>query len=145
VAEKKIAAVISTEQAERQYITVDGVDYEMVGAEDLELRDSMWLMRAGKKLSGMASEDATDEDVQALDDLLDRMVHTILPSLPEEIHGRLRARHKLSIAMAFTTAADLGGMGSRQTGTPDSPDSSASTEAPAPTGSDAQSPPPSGT
>lgn len=137
---KRVAVSVSTETDDRMVVAIDGVEYELVDAEDLELKDALWLAKAGLQIQQAAGGDYSDDDIERLSGVLDRMVHAVLPSVPADVFAKLKSRHKLAIAGAFTEAAAPSGGATRRPGTEPSPESSASTADPEPSGSDV--PPP---
>jgi hypothetical protein len=145
MSEKRVAVSVSTANEVEQYVEIDGARYLMVGAEDLELRDILWLAKAGKQIQQAAGGDYSEEDIGRIEETLDRMIKTILPDLPFEVFARLKTRHKMAIVSAFTVAAAPSGEAPRPTGTEGSPDSSGSTAEAAPSGSPLPPPPSSGT
>lgn len=137
--------VISTAAPERQSIVIDGTSYQLATPEDLELRQSLWLAKAGKRVQALMEGEHSDAELDELQALLDRMTRTVVLKLPAEVFARLRDTQKLAIAGAFTDAVSLSGDGSRRSGQTSSPDSNGSTEATTTDGSGPQSQPSGGT
>ena len=149
MSEDKTAPVLAISTAvDRQHVDIDGRAYDLATAEDMTLRDQMWLGRAGKQIkdsmTGSPADAITDEQLGEIEDLMNRVVRMALPSLPNEVFARLRDRHKIALAMAFMSAAGLAGE-TRQSATPSSPGSSDSMEGAETTGSTSPSPPSDGT
>jgi len=134
---KKVVVSVETTTETSATVSIDGVEYALVDAQDLELRDALWLAKAGRDIQE-AGEDLSDEHIERLSRVLDRMVRVVLPTLKDEVFAKLKSKHKLAIAGAFTEAAGEGGAEPRPSGIPSSPGSSDSTAAPEPTGSTAQ-------
>ena len=132
---KRTVVSVTTATETTATISIDGAEYDLVDAQDLDLKDALWLAKAGREIKAAAEEELSDAAIERLDQVLDRMVRVVLPTLPDEVFAKLRSKHKLAITEAFTGAAGVGGAEPRPNGTPSSPGSSASTEAPEPTGS----------
>lgn len=126
---------VSTETEET--VEIDGKSYGFVGAQVLDFKDALWLARAARKIQQAQDSDEAPSDAEMDErvEMLDRGVRLAIPELPDDVFRKLRGGQKLAIFQAFTRAAEQSGDATRQRPTDSSPDSSASTEAPAASGS----------
>lgn len=134
--DRKPLLELSTLAPERPYITIDGQRYEMVIPDDFGLIEQARLQRLGRQVDDMRlnERDVTEEEATRLGGMLREMVATVMPSLPEDVAGRLTDTMCLSIVTVFTEAAGLtppkkNRRARRRTGASLSPASSASTAA----------------
>ena len=123
---KDLALSISTAAPKRKRISIDDAEYELATTDDLELKESLMLGQAGKRVQKCMSGEITDTGVEEIQTLLDKVVRRVVIGLPDEVFAKLRDGHKIAIMEAFNKAARPG-EASQQTSTspPDSSDSTA--------------------
>jgi hypothetical protein len=122
---ESVALSISTAPPKRERISIDGVVYELATVDDLELRESLRLADAGRKIGKHVRGEYSEEGAEQMQALLDQVSRRVVIGLTDEVFGKLRHSHKLAIVQAFSDAAGWAG-GPQQTET-SPPDSSAST------------------
>lgn len=126
---------------ERNGVKIDGVVYDMIEIDDLELKDVAWLDKAGKRLKAAAAEiekgGAEQQMLEETSALLREFVKMLLPKLPPEVLARLSDVKALMIVGAYMEGQSSGPFGAKlaalqgeATGSTSSPDSSGSTAAP---------------
>ena len=123
---KDLALSISTAAPKRKRISIDDAEYELATTDDLELKESLVLGQAGKRVQKCMQGEISDAGVEEIQTLLDQVVRRVVIALPEEVFAKLRSVHKVAIMEAFNEAARPG-EASQQTPTspPDSSDSTA--------------------
>lgn len=122
---------LSTETPKRQRIKIDDTEYELSVPEDFELEEFLQLSTAGSKAAMLMKVQGTDfdpEETKQLTGLLDKVVHSAVRGLPEEVFDRLKLIQKFAIVNVFSEAvgSKIGGA-PLQPGQKSSPDSSDST------------------
>jgi len=87
---------------ERSTVTIDGKAYELINPEGLSIVDTnrvgKWGMRVQELYRDL--ENRSEEEIQELASLLDRLCRLLLPA-PDEVHARLTDNQRLSVATVF--------------------------------------------
>ena len=123
---------LSTEEPKRSKIKIDDTEYELSVPEDFELDEFLQLSAAGSKAAMLMKIQGTNFDpaeTGQLTDLLDKVVHSAVRGLPEEVFDQLKLIQKFAIVNVFSDAvgSKIGGA-PLQPGQKSSPDFSDSTE-----------------
>lgn len=130
---------ISTRRV-RPTVKIDGVDYQLVCPEDLEVKDALWLEKTGPKINRLANQLRDGEyDEETAEQLGREVLHVsdiVLGEVPAEVRQRLTQMQKLMVIQTYISR--LGGFGffagGPEDGAASSPGSAGSTEEAPPTG-----------
>jgi len=147
MSENKKTLALSTKR-ERPIVRIDGVEYPLLAAEDLKLRDALWLEKTSPRISKLSmqvqEEDCPEEVAEQLAELVLRVSDIILAEVPPPVRARLTDMQKLAVIQAYMeglaeekekAAAPFPAAASgAETGSPSSPGSSDSTVGAAPSG-----------
>jgi len=99
---KKVLTSIDT-SPERQYIEIDGKSYGVITGMELELKHLAILQKVQTRLN-LGLDDESEEGMQELSVMLDKMVRIILYDAPDAIHKKLKDFHRMEIVRSFTVA-----------------------------------------
>jgi hypothetical protein len=103
-------ALLDLSTLEQPTISIDKQDYSLMRPEDFGLRESVRLERLRKTVAAVMNQtgEIADDEVLAMADALDELVRMVLPSLPDDVFGKLRDGQKLKIVEAFSTLVTPG-------------------------------------
>jgi hypothetical protein len=91
---------LNTKQT-REKVKIDGIEFDLLSSEDLDLKDYLFLKNQGQKILGLKAEDInTEEQLSKLTDTLDELVIKILFA-PKDIIAKLKDMQKLQIIDFF--------------------------------------------
>ena len=106
-------------QAERPQFRVDGETYHFRLRDDMSLKESAFMIWAGKRIDKLQQElqDTEEWDEQKadeLEELLDRCAKIMTHDLPDEIRQKLNDMQKTQLLQAFLETVGLTETGSRE-------------------------------
>lgn len=105
---KKPLLDLETLDPSPQHIRIDGEDYRLCSLNSMGLRDVYALQQAGQALGDFrGTDDATDEQMEILEERLDRAIHVALPDVPDAVFARLSFVQKLAVSNAFLASSSL--------------------------------------
>lgn len=88
---------------DRATVTISGTPYDLVNAAELSVVDYQRVSKWGRRVQELmdGAEDLSDEQVDEMRSLLDRLCRLILRA-PAEIHEKLNVNQRLAVTHAFT-------------------------------------------
>jgi len=89
---------------ERPQIKIDGILYDLILPTDLELKEALWLERAGKQIEQLADklrENYENVSASALQKVLDKFASILLAEVPKEIRAKLTDIQKFSVVEVY--------------------------------------------
>ena len=92
----------------REFVTIDGKDYQLGAWDDLDLDDRIDALRALRKLAPEQLEEATTKDeIKRACAVIERLVVLLLPDLPSEILTKLNFAKRDAIVAVAIKGSDL--------------------------------------
>ena len=83
---------------EREFITIDGKDYDLRAWDDLDLDDSLSAVRVMKLLTPERIDKVTPEQTKKLRATVEKLVKWLVPDLPQEVIDKLNFAKRSAIA-----------------------------------------------
>lgn len=97
---------LSTLAPTRPTIEIDDATYELAVADDLSLEDQQFMYSRGKRVGElMELPKMAASQAKELKMIVDRMLHTVLRDLPDEVSDKLSAMQKIQVINAFMQAS----------------------------------------
>jgi len=96
---------IDTLTPDRLRINIDGREYELVDRDDLGLEEIVKLNKLSTDITRLQNLDEfTPEDARELSMHLEALCRLLILDCPEEVHARMKDRHRVALFQAFDTA-----------------------------------------
>ncbi len=98
----------TTAEQERQFIKIDGKEYDLLRREDLGLQQQAVFLSIGKRMeklgTKMSEGDIVEGEVIELVKQMKKAVHMVVPSVEPELLNKMKESHLLAIVNAFNEA-----------------------------------------
>lgn len=102
----KSLLTLDTLTADRDYITIDGQNYDVLAEGDFGLDERAAMVRTSKKVVNLFDSNERSDNARRM---LTDFVKQIVPDLPKEVLDKLKDEHKLRIMNAFIGAVTTTG------------------------------------